>query len=136
MIKLFAKNTLKTKQVLCEDSSEGCKPNNTIYNNNAIIHNITIHLHLLLTMTSLNIVYFKTIFWSFFNYDKISAIIVFVGATGGVMLHTNMELPVLPVQLAMLEAAGTISATKVGLEHTVVVIYVMFLSPYIHLYLP
>lgn len=31
------------------------------------------------------------------------------------MLHTNMELPVLPVQLAMVEAAGTISATKVGL---------------------
>lgn len=31
------------------------------------------------------------------------------------MLHTNMELPVLPVQLATVEAAGTISATKVGL---------------------
>lgn len=30
------------------------------------------------------------------------------------MPHTNMELRVLPVQLAMLEVAGTISATKVG----------------------
>ncbi len=39
------------------------------------------------------------------------------------MLHTNTELPVLPVQLAMLEAAGIISATKVSLGHTVVVIF-------------
>lgn len=30
------------------------------------------------------------------------------------MLHTSMELRVLPVQLAMLEVAGTISAIKVG----------------------
>lgn len=32
------------------------------------------------------------------------------------MLHTSMELRVLHVQLAMLEAAGTISATKVRLS--------------------
>lgn len=38
---------------------------------------------------------------------------VFPGATGGVMLPTNMELRALLVQLAMLEAAETISATKV-----------------------
>lgn len=34
------------------------------------------------------------------------------------MPHTNMELPALPVQLAMLEAAGTIFATKVSLGQT------------------
>lgn len=32
------------------------------------------------------------------------------------MLLTNMELPVLPVQLAMLEAAGKTSVIKVGLR--------------------
>lgn len=44
-----------------------------------------------------------------------SPLCFFSGATGGVMLRTNMALPVLLVQPAMLEAAGTISATKVGL---------------------
>lgn len=42
---------------------------------------------------------------------------MFSGGTGGVTLHTNMELHVLPVQQAMLEAAGTISATRVGMRH-------------------
>lgn len=41
------------------------------------------------------------------------------------MLHTNMELPVLPAQLAMLEAAGTISATKVrlALSSYIIILY-------------
>lgn len=53
----------------------------------------------------------------FFGNDKV-CVIVFSGGTGGVMLHTNMELLVLPVQQAMLEAAGTTSATKVGEGHS------------------
>lgn len=58
----------------------------------------------------------KTKFPLFFENDKVR-VIVFSGGTGGVMLHTNMELLVLPVQQAMLEAAGTTSATKVRMGH-------------------
>lgn len=47
---------------------------------------------------------------------------VFPAATGGVMLHTNMELRALLVQLAMLEAAETISATKVPTQLAVVIL--------------
>lgn len=43
-----------------------------------------------------------------------SCLFVFPEATGGVMLHTNMGLPALLVQRAMVGDAGTTSAINVG----------------------